>query len=401
MRILHCIPSVDAAGGGPIESIFRLHAVSRPWGVEHEIVSLDHRDDPWVSAAPIPIYALGDRRLNAEWWRAPANRYRYTAGYVDWLAQNLSRYDTVIVHGLWTYSSSGASQVLPKVKTPYFLMPHGMMDPWFGKRYPHKHVVKQLLWFVAEGRLASKARSLLFTAETERALAGQAFLGHRYREKVIKFGTAMPPAEAENERLVLEQLIPGLGPSPFIVFLGRIHEKKGCDILIEAFARAIPADNPLKLVIAGPSGGNLQGELQRLAAQLGLADRVFFPGPLFDTMKWAALRQAEAFALPSHQENFGIAVAEALGCGTPVLISNRVNIYREIQDSGGGLVANDNISDFTDLLRQWLQLSPQEKMEFRHRALNTFKTHFDIEITGHQFIDYLRHEVTASKAQRS
>lgn len=78
-----------------------------------------------------------------------------------------------------------------------------------------------------------------------------------------------------------------------------------------------------------------------------------------------------------------------------------MNIYREIQDSGGGLVANDNVSDFTDLLRQWLQLSPQEKMDFRHRAHDTFKTHFDIEITGRHFIDYLRHEVTASKAERS
>ena len=95
-------------------------------------------------------------------------------------------------------------------------------------------------------------------------------------------------------------------------------------------------------------------------------------------LKWGALRAAEVFALPSHQENFGMAVAESLSCSLPVLISNKVNIWREIEQDGAGLVDNDNESGTLRLLRRWILLKDQERTLCRARAYNCFISRFEI-----------------------
>jgi glycosyltransferase involved in cell wall biosynthesis len=107
-------------------------------------------------------------------------------------------------------------------------------------------------------------------------------------------------------------------------------------------------------------------------------------------LKWGAFREAEVFVLPSHQENFGIAVVEALACGTPVLISRPVNIWREIESSGAGLVDSDTVEGCTRLLEQWLNLGDQAKMEMAARAVESFKQNFEITQTAVSLIDTIR-----------
>src|SRR5205807_1194939 len=115
-----------------------------------------------------------------------------------------------------------------------------------------------------------------------------------------------------------------------------------------------------KLVIAGPSADEeYRRHLQSLAGENKAA--TLFTGMLTGDLKWGALHAAEAFVLPSHQENFGIAVAEALGCGVPVLITNKINIWREIQASEAGLVSNDDRAGTIALLERWLALSLEAK----------------------------------------
>ncbi len=109
-----------------------------------------------------------------------------------------------------------------------------------------------------------------------------------------------------------------------ILFLGRLHPKKGCDLLLEAFAKVSANDSSLTLVMAGPD--QWDGELQRRAGA-----NVLFTGMLEGSLKWSALRAAEVFILPSHQENFALSVVEALACARPVLISDRINICREVE----------------------------------------------------------------------
>jgi glycosyltransferase involved in cell wall biosynthesis len=167
-----------------------------------------------------------------------------------------------------------------------------------------------------------------------------------------------------------------------LLFLGRIHPKKGCDLLLHAFAAVAASDPRLQLLMAGPDTDGWSADLRRLAERLGIAARVTWGGMLEGDVKWGALRGAELFALPSHQENFGIAVAEALACGLPVLISRRVNIWREVIEDGAGLAEEDTVAGATATLRQWCELGPASRAAMAVAASACFRERFAIERTA-------------------
>jgi glycosyltransferase involved in cell wall biosynthesis len=180
---------------------------------------------------------------------------------------------------------------------------------------------------------------------------------------------------------------PELAGRRVLLFLSRIHEKKGCDLLIRAFAKV--ADDSLHLVFAGPDQTGWTARLQSLATELGVAERLTWTGMLSGDLKWGALRLAEAFVLPSHQENFGIAVAEALACGTPVLISNKVNIWREIEQDRAGFVDEDDELGTTRLLQRWLGTSADERSQMRKNALASFEARFEVKRAAASLIEAL------------
>jgi glycosyltransferase involved in cell wall biosynthesis len=264
-----------------------------------------------------------------------------------------------------------------------------MLDPWFRERNPLKHAAKQFFWWAFEGRLLSHATAVLFTAEEERRLARDQFIGWRYTETVVPFGTMPAPAETSAQRAAFERasrLQPG---QPYLLYLSRIHPKKGCDILLEAFAHVAAEKPELRLIISGPDQIGWTPLLQQQADKLGLADRVHWTGPLFGEAKWGALRGAEALVLPSHQENFGIVVAEALACGTPVLISDKVNIWREIHDAGAGFVNTDDVTGTEASLRDWINSTSDRRDEMRRAAAALFTSRFDIRVNVAEFADLL------------
>jgi glycosyltransferase involved in cell wall biosynthesis len=168
-----------------------------------------------------------------------------------------------------------------------------------------------------------------------------------------------------------------------LLFLGRLHPKKGLDLLIQAFGQACAREPDLHLVIAGPVSGTDIGP-EHLATLRDLADRscppqsVTFCGLLEGDDKWAALSAAEAFVLPSHQENFGMAVVEALSCSVPVLISDKVNIWREIREDGAGLVEPDTIEGTRRLLDRWLTMPEADRRTMKARARTCFENRFEI-----------------------
>jgi len=147
---------------------------------------------------------------------------------------------------------------------------------------------------------------------------------------VVGYGTSAPTGDAEQQQKLFLRRFPHLRDQRLVLFLSRIHPKKGVDLLIEAFAAVAPMDPRLQLVIAGPDQVGWQAQLQQRAAALGIAERITWPGMLGGDLKWGAFRAAELFCLPSHQENFGVVVAEALACGLPVAIAEHVNISAEV-----------------------------------------------------------------------
>jgi glycosyltransferase involved in cell wall biosynthesis len=379
LRILHVIRSVNPQGGGPIEGVKQFAAVNARAGHRIEVASLDAPDEPWVKNFPLTCHALGPAR----------GSYGYSPRAVPWLREARVRFDAVVVDGIWQYHAFATWRALRGTDTPYHVFTHGMLDPWFKRTYPLKHLKKWLYWPWADYRVLRDARAVLFTCEEERRLARRSFWLYRARERVVSFGTGAPTGDAAIQRALFEEKFPLIRGKRRLLFLGRVHVKKGADLLFEAFAEtvknasqvpALAADlSDLHLVIAGPDGHAYGHEMKALVSRLGIGERVTWTGMLTGDLKWGAFRCAEAFALPSHQENFGIAVAEALACGVPVLISNKVNIWREIAEDRAGLVENDDPAGARALLTRWLALPPAERDAMRMRAAECFTRRFDIE----------------------
>ena len=385
MKILRSTHTVNPALGGPSESIRQSSAALRRRGHEVEIVSLDAPDDPWVRESAVPVYALGPG----------FGGYGYAPRFSDWIKERRARYDAVIVHGNWQYSGFGVWRALAGTATPYFVFPHGMLDPWFKRTYPLKHLKKWLYWPWAEYRVLRDAAAVLFTSEEERRLARESFWLYRCRERVLSYGTASPP-DPEGAREKFFAAFPQLRGARFLLFLGRLHEKKGCDLLIEAFVQLRSSfDSPVHLVMAGPSfDEDYLRRLRQMAAPAG--DSITFPAMLTGDVKWGALKAAEVFVLPSHQENFGIAVAEALACGTPVLISNKINIWREIEADGAGYVENDDLLGTIKLLERWLATPETGRTALRENARKCFAAHFEIERATDSLLEVIANPAAAN-----
>jgi glycosyltransferase involved in cell wall biosynthesis len=374
LRILHSIRSVNPVGGGPIEGIQQLSRVNQQRGHTVELVTLDPPDAPWLANFPLPVHALGPG------W----GKYGYAPRYVPWLRENSHRYDIVIVNGIWQYSSYGTWRALRDSTLPYVVFTHGMLDPWFRRRYPLKHLKKWLYWPWGDYRVLRDAAVVLFTSEQERRLARQSFWLYQADELVVNYGTAGATGDAAAQLRAFRERFPALVGRRQLLFLGRVHPKKGADLLLRAFNDWLAGDGAgrfadWQLVLAGPDDHAYARELKALAEGQGIADRVTWTGMLQGDLKWGAFRSAEAFILPSHQENFGIAVAEALSCCLPVLISREVNIWREIVNDDAGLVESDDLAGTRRLLERWVELPEERRIAMRAQARACFEARFHVE----------------------
>lgn len=377
LKILHVIASVNPRGGGPIEGISQMAEAYRSSGNTVEICSLDNPTDEWVRQCPITCHAMGPSFIG---------NYRYAPRAFEWLRAHRRNYNLIVVNGIWQYHGFAVWRALRGTDTPYVVFTHGMLDPWFKRTYPVKHLKKWLFWPWADYRMLRDAQAVCFTCEEERRLAAESFWLYRAKGVVVPYGTNPPPAAAASQRAAFLAQHPQLATTRNILFLGRVQEKKGADLVIQAFARLLSrqpeALRDVRLVMAGPHDHAYGAGLKALSEGLGLQDHVVWTGMVRGDLKWGAFRSAEAFVLASHQENFGIAVAEALACGVPVLISRQVNIWREIEQAGAGLVDDDTVDGAERLLERWLDMSGGQRAAMAAAAEPLFRARFLIGQTA-------------------
>ncbi len=365
MRILHIVGSIDPAAGGPTEAI-RMLIEHAPPGYTAELATLDDPAAPFLRDLPFPVHAFGGARKR---WYSPR--------LLPWLQVNRNRFDGVVVHGLWEYTGLAAFRAFAG-RLPYLVFVHGMLDPYFKREFPNKHRKKWLYWLAAEYWVLRAAHRVLFTTGLERDLAAKSFWLQRWRSMVVPLGTEPPPAPRHVLLRAFAERCPEVAGKRFILFLGRIHPKKGCDLLLRAFAEVAPAHPDLHLLIAGPDPGDWQQSLRADLARTGVADRIHWPGMLRGDAKWGAFAACEAFVLPSHQENFGIAAVEALASAKPVLLAEPVNIAPDLDRAGCALVEPDTVDGTRRLLARWLALPVAEKIAMGERALHTFRACYDM-----------------------
>jgi glycosyltransferase involved in cell wall biosynthesis len=391
MKLLRVIDTLNPRTGGPLAGLRALTPVLASLGHATTVVTVDAPSSAGVVVGA-EVQHLGPAR----------GSYRHNRALRPWVERHAREFDAIIVHGLWQNLGRSVYLATRGQAVPYFIFPHGMLDPWFRRAYPHKHLKKMLYWRLAEQHVLREAAAVLFTCEEERRLARDSFAPYRCTERVVNYGIAAPLGDGPRQRAAWQARVPELRDRPFLLFLGRIHRKKGLDMLLEAYLhlRSWCPRAPV-LVIAGPAeDAAWQSRLAARAAAFPAFAPVIWTGLLEGDAKWGALRSAAAFVLPSHQENFGLAVVEALAVGTPVLLSHQVNIWREIVADGAGMAAPDTAAGITGLLAAWHYATPSQLTAMRAGAARCHAERFDLPAVARSLVATVEPFVNSAPARR-
>ncbi|WP_198550734.1 glycosyltransferase [Salegentibacter salinarum] len=392
--------------GGVCQAVRTVISGLSEYEVANEVVCVNSPDEDFILKSDFKVYALG-----------PSDKFwSYSAKLMPWLRKNFSEYDAIIVHGLWQYPSYAFEKIrkelegrgdfrqnLPKLH----VMPHGMLDPYFQTAPDRKlkAIRNKIYWELIERKIVNNADAILFTCETECLMARIPFKPYHPKEEiVVGLGVEAPPEFIPEMKVSFKEQCKGIENNDYVLFLSRIHEKKGVDILVEAYAdllnnggkAKISASKIPKLVIAGPGlaseyGKKVQNIINHNPA---LKENVFLPGMLSGDAKWGAFYGCEAFILPSHQENFGIAIVEAMACRKPVLITNKVNIWREILNSDAGFVEDDTLIGVSNLLERWWALDKERKDDMAKNAKINFEEKFAISKASSRLFEVLSKSLT-------
>ena len=388
MKLLRVIHSMNPRVGGPVEAILQITPHLARLGVETTIVTLDQPSSPWLSSPPCQVLALG-----------PAfSGYGFKLSMVKTMRSLAVGYDTVFIHGIWQYHSLATWLALRCSDVPYYVYLHGMLDPWFNSNYPAKYLKKYFYWLLFERHVISCSKAVLFTTERERELASFSFPFYSAKDIVVGYGTSSPDGDIEQQCSAFYQSYPGLSGKRLLLFMGRIHPKKGIDLLIKAFAQLSDYDPLLHLVIAGPDQIGWQEQLVNDSRRLNVSHRITWTGMLTGTLKWGAYRSAELFCLPSHQENFGVAISESLACGLPVMVTHAVNISPYIQDAQAGIVHPDTLSGTLSALRSWHSLPASQHILMRTNARALFESHFNLSSIASNLLPLIRPNLSTINA---
>lgn len=366
MKILNVIATIDPKGGGPIEWVRRFAHAGSALGHSIDVATLDPPDAEVIGNYTGGVFAFGSS-LNGF----------YARGLVPWLRCNASSYDAVFAHGLWRYPSLATWRGLRSSSVPYFIYTHGMLSPWFKQHHPFKHAAKRLYWPWTEYPALRDAQAVFFTCEEERRQARESFRLYSANEIVAPLGQSAPPAHLASLRESFLNTY-SLHDKRVVLFLGRLVPIKGGDLLLRAFKAIAPIDPSLRLVFAGPDTVGWKSYLIREAEALGIDRQVVWTGMLDADLRWGALAAAEVFVLPSHHENYSFTTVEALACGVPPVISNKVGIWQDVHSAHGGLVCDDNTAGTTAALRAWMMLSYADREAMSRRARLCFAERFEL-----------------------
>lgn len=325
------IGGLDPASGGPPNVALRLAAAQASLGHDTRVIShMCPEREAAIRSLLETIPHIG--RVAVDFVARPKGRLGSAlAGLPPAARKSVEAADVLHLHGVWEPLLKRVSRVARSAGVPYAVRPAGMLDPWSLRQ---KWLKKRLALAIGWRDMLNAAAFLHALNADEKRLVEPLRL--KCPVRVIPNGVFLEELRPLPEKGTFRAAHPELGPGPFVLFLSRLHYKKGLDYLADAFAlvtREVPSAG---LVVAGPDGGARASFVKQVARQ-GLAGRVHLIGPLYGASKLAALVDATCFCLPSRQEGFSVAITEALACGTPVVISEGCH-FPEVAEAGAGMV---------------------------------------------------------------
>jgi glycosyltransferase involved in cell wall biosynthesis len=346
-KVLHVIPSLAAAHGGPSRAMRLIERALREQGVETETATTDD-DGAGGRNGKLQGTLLLEEGAERRYFPKTSNPYKTSIAFARWIFRHARDYELIHIHALFSFTSTVAAWAARRAGVPYVIRPLGTLSQYgVSRRRPW---LKRMSMALIERRLLRDAAAVHFTSATEQQEAEA--LGLSMRSVVIPL--AVEPAVMSNGDALLTRF-PELKDKRCVLFLSRLDPKKNVEGLLAAVAVCATELPNLRCLIAGAGAPEYVAQLRDLAAQLGVAERVSWAGHLDSDLKAAAFVRAEVFVLPSFSENFGIAAAEALAAGLPCVLGRGVAIAGELADAGAALVVDADPASIAAALNHLLQ----------------------------------------------
>lgn len=332
-RILHVIGSISPVRGGPSVAI---RGVLKALGRRGMCADVATTDDDGATRKVVPLDQFADLEgQRVRYFPRQTRFYEASAPMLRWLAAHLRDYDVVHTHGLFGFAPIAAARIAKALGVPYIMRPAGMLDRW--SRVNGRPALKRASIRLIEGPLLRDASRVHFTSRLELEQAAGA--GVRLRPVILPLGLDIETSAQRFAESRFETELQSVGEGPMALYLSRIAPKKGLDVLLRAFALTAAEHPGATLLIAGEGPVELVAEYQRLATDLGLSARnVKWLGFVQGADKHWLLRRASLFVLPSKSENFGVAAAEAMAAGLPVVLTRGVALAELADEARCGIV---------------------------------------------------------------
>ncbi|MBD2597805.1 glycosyltransferase [Nostoc spongiaeforme FACHB-130] len=381
MRILQIVPSISLIYGGPSQMVLGLAPALAKEGIKVTVLTTDSNGDTGQQPLNVPL----NRPIQQDGYEiiyfrcAPFRRYKFSLDLLNWLKSHANEFDLAHIHALFSPISSAAATVCREKKLPYILRPLGTLDP---ADLQKKKQLKKLYVELIERQNLAGAAAIHFTSQQEAKISAR--FGVNTKDLVIPLG--VKPTQRISSSAVRSQL--GIPEDvPLVLFMSRIDPKKGLNLLIPALEKLLANDCKFHFVLAGtnPQDPDYENKIKFQIENSPLRSHTTITGFVSGELKAGLLQAADLFVLPSYYENFGIAVAEAMVAGIPVVISDQVHIWQQVGDSQSGWVGQTDVSSLLELLQQAMQ-NPQERQRRGQNAQKYALENFSWDAIARQMI---------------